>query len=257
MRLKENIIAYRYIVMHEAKRNFRLWIQILVPPLITASLYFLIFGQIIGSRVGQMNHVNYLDFIVPGIIMMNMIMASYNASVFVIYMAKFNKSIEALYTSPTAALTILFAFISVGVVRGFLIGLIVGIVAYFFTDFHIAHIGLMLLIALLGNTLFASLGMFNAFFAKNFDQVSMIPNFVITPLSYLGGIFYSVASLPPIWQKIALLNPLLYLITSFRDAFYDMPEINITLAVSIMILLSVILFAANFRLLTKRRGMHD
>jgi ABC-2 type transport system permease protein len=257
MRIKENFIAYQTILLNEVKRTIRLWSQTILPPAMTSALYFLIFGQLMGERIGQMSGLPYIDFIVPGLIIMNMLTASYNASVFVLYMAKFNRSIEELLVSPTSTMTILIAYMSVGIMRGLLVGIMVAIVAKIFTGFTVDMPWFMIFVAVISCGLFSLLGVLNAMYAKTFDQVSIIPTFVIGPLSYLGGIFYSLSILPPFWAHVALFNPLVYIISSFRYAFYGIHDTSILLSVSTIVILFVILFMMNLRLIKKRIGFSD
>jgi ABC-2 type transport system permease protein len=254
MRFKENLISYFAVISNEARRTLRLWPQTILPPAITTTLYFLIFGHLMGQRIGHMSGLPYIDFIVPGLIMMTMLMAAYEASTFVLFMAKFNRSIEELLVSPTADITILFSFMSVGILRGMIVGIIVAIIAKLFTGFHMVMPFFAWGVAILACAIFSAFGMLNALYAQTFDQVSIVPTFVITPLSYLGGIFYSINVLPPFWKSVALFNPIVYIINSFRYGFYGISDTSTGIAVSIMAIFFIIIFIIDLVLLRKRIG---
>ena len=213
------LTGYLTIVNKEVKRIFRIWIQTLLPSVVTTSLYFLVFGSFIGDRIGMIGEFTYMQFIVPGLIMMSVILNSYNNVVSVVFGSKFQKSIEELLISPLYTSTIILGWISSGVVRGTVVGFLVMLVSLWFVPFKVAHPLLMLATLLLTSTFFSLCGCIAALFAKNFDHMTIVPTFILTPLIYLGGIFYSISTLPQFWQNISKFNPILYLINTFRYSF--------------------------------------
>ena len=225
-----NFIAFRTIVSKEIRRFTRIWPQTLLPPAITTSLYFLIFGKLIGDRVGSINGVSYMDYIVPGIILMSVISHSYANVVSSFYSTKFQRHIEEILVSPVSNGVILWGYVCGGIARGVLVGIVVTGISLLFADIAVNNLGVTLTIYVLTATLFALAGFINAVFADSFDDISIIPNFVLTPLSYLGGVFYSISMLPEIWQKIALANPILYMINAFRYGLIGVTDIDIQIA---------------------------
>lgn len=223
-------IALRTIAFKEIRRFIRIWPQTLLPPAITTSLYFLIFGKLIGDRVGAISGVSYMEYIVPGIILMSVISHSYSNVVSSFYSTKFQHNIEELLVSPVPNWVILGGYAIGGIARGLMVGGVVALISLLFSPIAVNNIWIALLTALLTATLFALAGFINAVFADSFDDISIIPNFVLTPLSYLGGVFYSVSMLPGIWQKISLANPILYMINSFRYGLIGVSDIEIKLA---------------------------
>jgi ABC-2 type transport system permease protein len=211
-----NFIAFRTILTKEIRRFTRIWPQTLLPPAITTSLYFMIFGKLIGERVGNISGVSYMDYIVPGIILMSVISHSYANVVSSFYSTKFQRHIEELLVSPVSNWVILLGYVLGGVARGLLVGIVVTGISLLYTDITVNHLGIAITVAILTATLFALAGFINAIFADSFDAISIIPNFILTPLSYLGGVFYSVSMLPDLWQTISLANPILYMINTFR-----------------------------------------
>lgn len=225
-----NIIALSTIVSKEIRRFARIWPQTLLPPAITTSLYFMIFGRLIGDRVGTIGGVSYMQFIVPGIILMSIISHAYANVVSSFYSAKFQHHIEELLVAPVANGVILWGYVCGGILRGLLVGCVVTLVSLLFTDITVNNYAIALAVCLLTATLFALAGFINAIFADSFDDISIIPNFVLTPLSYLGGVFYSVDMLSDVWQKISLANPILYLINAFRYGLIGVTDIDIRIA---------------------------
>ncbi len=223
-------IALWTIVVKEIRRFTRIWPQTLLPPAITTALYFLIFGTLIGERIGPVKGVAYMNYIVPGIILMSVISHSYANVVSSFYSTKFQKHIEELLISPVPNWVILAGYVSGGVTRGILVGFVVTLISLFFSRIEVHNIWISLGIYGLTATLFSLAGFINAVFADSFDDISIIPNFVLTPLNYLGGVFYSVSMLPEIWQKISLANPILYMINAFRYGLTGISDIDITLA---------------------------
>ncbi|MBU3070819.1 ABC transporter permease [Aestuariicella sp. G3-2] len=227
---QEQWIALTTIIRKEIHRFMRIWVQTLVPPVITMALYFVIFGTLIGSRIGEMGGFNYMSFVVPGLIMMSVITNSYSNVVSSFYSAKFQHNIEELLVSPTPNYIILLGFICGGVARGLMVGLIVTVVSLLFTKLHIQHLGITVAIVLMTSILFSLMGFVNAVYANSFDDISIIPTFVLTPLTYLGGVFYSISLLPEFWQGVSQLNPVLYMVNAFRYGVLGVSDINISFA---------------------------
>jgi ABC-2 type transport system permease protein len=208
----------------------------LLPPAITVVLYFVIFGKLIGSRIGDMGGFDYIQFVVPGLIMMAVINNSYANVVSSFFGAKFQHHIEELLVSPTPNWVILLGFTAGGVARGLCVGLIVTLLSLFFTRLHVQDIGLTVLVVLLTSVLFSLAGLINAVFADNFDDISIIPTFVLTPLTYLGGVFYSMDLLPPFWRELAHLNPILYMVNAFRYGLLGVSDIHVGFALAMIVL---------------------
>ncbi len=220
-------VALTTILAKEIRRFTRIWPQTLLPPAITTSLYFLIFGKLIGDRVGLINGVSYMDYIVPGIILMAVISHSYANVVSSFYSTKFQRHIEELLVSPVPNWVILVGYTGGGVARGMLVGSIVAAISTVFSDFQVQNWPVAIAIFILTAVLFALAGFINAVFADSFDDISIIPNFVLTPLSYLGGVFYSVSMLPAMWQQVSLANPILYMINAFRYGLIGVSDVGI------------------------------
>lgn len=223
-------IAFRTIVRKEFYRFLRIWPQTLLPPAITTALYFLIFGKLIGDRIGTVHGVSYMDYIVPGIILMSVITHSYANVVSSFYSTKFQRNIEELLVSPVPNWVILAGYISGGILRGVLVGIVVAVISLCFTPLTIQNPLMAISVVLLTSTLFSLAGFINAIFAESFDDISIIPNFILTPLSYLGGVFYSVDMLPQIWQHISLGNPILYMVNAFRFSIITVTDVEVSLA---------------------------
>jgi len=220
-------IAFRTIVTKEIFRFIRIWPQTLLPPAITTALYFLIFGKLIGDRIGTISGAGYMDYIVPGIILMSVISHSYANVVSSFYSTKFQRNIEELLVAPIPNWVILGGYVSGGIIRGLLVGVVVALISLLFTDIRVNNIAITLSVAVLTATVFSLAGFINAILAESFDDISIIPNFVLTPLSYLGGVFYSVDMLPGFWQIISLGNPILYMINAFRYGLIGVTDIDI------------------------------
>jgi len=228
-----NSIAFRTIVSKEIRRFTRIWPQTLLPPAITTSLYFMIFGRLIGERVGSINGVSYMDYIVPGIILMSVISHSYANVVSSFYSTKFQRQIEELLVAPVPNWVILSGYVCGGIARGLLVGMVVTGISLLFTDIKVNNLGVTIAVYILTATLFSLAGFINAVFADSFDDISIIPNFVLTPLSYLGGVFYSVSMLPDVWQTISLANPILYMINAFRYGLIGVTDVDVQFAFAI------------------------
>ena len=248
-------IAFRTIFIKEIRRFARIWPQTLLPPAVTTALYFLIFGTLIGERIGKVNGANYMEYIVPGVILMSVISHSYANVVSSFYSTKFQRHIEELLVSPTPNWVILAGYVCGGITRGLLVGLVVSLISLFFADISVNNIWITLAVFLLTATLFALAGFINAIFADSFDDISIVPNFILTPLSYLGGVFYSVSMLPEVWQKISLGNPILYMINAFRYGLIGVTDVDIRVAFAITVGFIVTLTLFSLFLLHKGIGI--
>lgn len=245
------------LVRKEYNRLIRIWTQTFLPPIITVALYFLIFGNLIGTRIGEINHYQYMQYIAPGLIMMTIIANSYANVSSSFYSARFQRSIEEVLISPMPTSFILLGYILGGVVRGIITGVLVTIVALFFTRLSVHSFFITIFTAFLSSVLFSLAGFTNGIFAKKFDDIAIIPTFILTPLTYLGGIFYSISMLPPFWEKLSYLNPIVYIINTFRFGILGITDINLSLAFSIIILFIVFLFLLNLYLLKKGIGIRE
>lgn len=257
MTLSENYNALKTIILREYLRFIRIWVQTILPPAITTTLYFVIFGNLIGSQIGDIDGYKYMDYIVPGLILMAVITNSYGNVVASFYSAKFQKSIEELLVSPTPNSLILLGYVAGGVARGMIVGVVVTLVAMFFSDIEVHNYALSLMVFFLTATLFSMAGFINAIYANSFDDISIIPTFVLTPLTYLGGIFYSLEMLPEFWQSISLANPILYMINAFRYGVIGSSDINLSAAILIIVGFNVLLFAYAMYLLKRGIGIRQ
>ncbi len=256
-RLHKYWIAYITIARKEILRFSRIWVQTIVPPVITVALYFIIFGNLIGARIGQMDGMKYIDFIMPGLIMLSVITSSYANVVSSFYGAKFSRHIEEMLISPIPNFVMLVGFLSGGMVRGLTVGLAVTCVSLAFTRIPLENPLIIFSIAILTAILFSLAGLINGVYAKSFDDISIIPTFVLTPLTYLGGIFYSIQLLPEFWQQVSLANPILYIINAFRYGFLGVSDINITLAFTVIIVFILLLFSICMSLLNRGTGIRE
>ncbi|WP_285817552.1 ABC transporter permease [Echinimonas agarilytica] len=257
MSMQVNLIALQSIVRKECTRFLRIWVQTLVPPAITTTLYFVIFGNLIGSRVGQMGGFSYMDYIVPGLIMMSVITSSYSNVASSFFSAKFQRNIEELLVAPVPNWVIVLGYVLGGMTRGLLVGSIVTIVSLFFTDIHIQNFAIVVLVILMTSMLFALGGLFNALFAKTFDDISIIPTFILTPLTYLGGVFYSISMLPEFWQWVSKLNPVVYMVNTFRYGFLGVSDIPVLPSILMVLAMTVILFAVIMGMLKRGTGIRS
>jgi len=256
--MKQNyLIAFNSILNKEITRFTRIWVQTLVPPAITMSLYFVIFGNLIGSRVGLMDGFSYMAFIVPGLIMMSVITNSYSNVASSFYSAKFQGNIEELLVSPVPTYIIIAGYVGGGVTRGLLVGFIVTCVSLFFVPLQIHSILVIVTTLLLTSILFSLAGLLNAIFAKSFDDISIIPTFVLTPLTYLGGVFYSTSLLPPVWETISHANPIIYMVSAFRNGFLGIENIPLFYSFTVIIGFIAVLYALVYRLISKGVGLRS
>jgi ABC-2 type transport system permease protein len=250
-------IALRTIIKKEVQRFIRIWPQTLLPPAITTALYFLIFGKLIGDRIGTVGGASYMDYIVPGVILMSVISHSYANVVSSFYSTKFQHNIEELLVSPVANWVILAGYVSGGIIRGLLVGGVVALISLVFADIAVNNVLIALSIAVLTATVFSLAGFINAVFADSFDDISIIPNFILTPLSYLGGVFYSVDMLPGVWQTISQGNPILYMINAFRYGLIGVTDVDIGIAFAMTGGFSVLLILFSLFLLHKGVGIKN
>lgn len=250
-------IGFQTIVRREYGRIIRIWGQTLVPPAVTAALYFLIFGSLIGRRIGQMSGVDYMQYIAPGLIMMAVISNSYANVVSSFFGAKFGKHIEELIVAPLPNWLIVLGYVSGGLMRGLLVGVVVTIVTLFFTHIPVEHPLLVAGSVVLTSMVFSLGGMFNAIFARNFDQISWFPTFVLTPLIYLGGVFYSVSLLPGWAEQLSYLNPILYMVNAFRHGFLGTSDVDLGFAFLIMATFAIVMFAIVVALMNRGTGIRD
>lgn len=257
MNVQQLQIALSTLVTKEIRRFMRIWPQTLLPPAITMSLYFVIFGNLVGSRIGQMNGYSYMQFIVPGLIMMAVITNSYSNVVSSFFSVKFQRSIEELIASPVPNHIILIGYIIGGVTRGLLVGLIVTLLSLFFTELSIHHAFVMIFTVLVTAILFSLGGFINAVYARSFDDISIIPTFVLTPLTYLGGVFYSMDHLSPFWQNLSLLNPIVYMVNAFRYGILGASDVNVWASLAAISLLCVGLYLYAYHLLSRGTGMRE
>lgn len=254
-RIRRYRVAFVTIVVREILRFSRIWVQTILPPAITTALYFIIFGTLIGDRIGEMDGYRYKDFIVPGLILMAVITHSYANVVSSFYHSKYQHHVEELLVSPVPNWIILLGYVTGGVARGLVVGVVVTLVSFFFTDLQIAHYPLTLLVVVLTSVLFATAGFINAIFANSFDDISVIPVFVLTPLTYLGGVFYSIDMLPQFWQDLSLANPVLYMINAFRYGMLGVSDIRPEIALLLIAAFVLLLGAAALWLLKKGVGI--
>ncbi len=255
--MRQDLISLQSIARKEMIRIFRIWVQTLVPPVITITLYFIIFGSFIGSQIGDMNGYSYMAYIAPGLIMMAIITNSYSNTVSSFFSAKFQGNVEELLVSPTPDWVIVLGYVAGGMTRGLSVGFLVSIVSLFFIRLPLYNVFYAVLFALLTSFVFSLAGMINGIFAKKFDDVSIIPTFIITPLTYLGGVFYSITLLPDVWQMLSKINPIVYMINGFRYGFLGTSDINIYSGIVILILFSVVLFSINLYLFKKGIGIRS
>jgi ABC-2 type transport system permease protein len=256
-RARAEWVGFETIIIREFSRIVRIWGQTIVPPAVTATLYFIIFGSLIGRRVGQVGGYDYMQFIAPGLIMMTVIQNSYGNVVSSFFGAKFGKHVEELLVSPLPNWLIVAGYVGGGILRGVLVGSVVTIVSLFFTRLHLTHIFAIISAVFLTSVVFALGGFINALFAKNFDQISWFPTFVLTPLTYLGGVFYSITMLPNWAHIVSHANPILYMVSAFRYGFLGTTDVDLRLAYAIMVSSAVLMYALAVALLNRGTGIRD
>ena len=249
--------ALKSLAVKETNRYLRIWVQTLVPPVITTSLYFIIFGKMIGSRIGEMGGFSYMEFIVPGLIMMSTITSSYSNVSSSFFSQKFQKNIEELLVAPVPTHVIIWGFVFGGLGRSILVDALVTIISLFFVPLHVYSWVIVVLTLVMTAILFSLAGLLNGIFAQSFDDVSIVPTFVLQPLTYLGGVFYSISMLPPIWQTISKVNPIVYMISGFRYGFLGTIDVPIFLSIGILVLFIVVLYSVCWYLIQKGRGLRS
>ena len=257
MSFNEQWIAFMTIVRKEVRRFLRIWMQTLLPPAITMTLYFVIFGTLIGSRIGEMGGFSYIQFVVPGLVMMAVVTNSYANVVSSFFGAKFQRFIEEILVSPMSNSIILWGYVVGGVARGLLVGLTVTLLSLFFTELHIHNIGVTVAIVVLTSVFFSLAGFVNAVFANNFDDVSIVPVFVLTPLTYLGGVFYSVDMLSDFWANVSHLNPMLYIVNAFRFGILGVSDVNVVWAFVMVLCFTVAAYLYCMHLLANSKRLRQ
>jgi len=257
MQNQNNFIALKSIMHKEVHRFMRIWVQTLVPPAITISLYFVIFGSLIGSRIGQMGGFDYMTFIVPGLIMMSVITNSYSNVASSFFSAKWQRNVEEMLVAPVPNWVIVAGYVGGGMARGMLVGLIVTIIAMLFTDIYIHNIWVILITVSLTAAVFSLGGLINAVFAGSFDDISIVPTFVLTPLTYLGGVFYSLSLLPEFWQGVSKLNPIVYMVSAFRYGFLGYQDVSLTTSFIVIGVFIVTLYTIAMTLISRGIGLRS
>lgn len=257
MSINQQLIALYTLMRREWVRMFRIASQVFLPPVITTLLYFLIFGSVIGERVGPIQGMSYMQFIAPGLIMMAVITNAYSNVSSSLFSVRFQKSIEEMLVSPMHYSLLLLGFTLSGVVRGLIVALLVFIVSCFFLNVNWWHLPMTLFVVILVATLFSLAGFVNGMLARNFDDVAIIPTFVLAPLTYLGGVFYATNMLPPFWQHLSYFNPIFYMVGAIRQAMTGEHVINMPLALGMIFLMLVLLTLLNVVLLKKGVGLRD
>lgn len=248
-------VAFYTLVLREIRRFMRLWTQTLIPPAITMTLYFIIFGKFIGSQIREIDGYSYIQFIVPGLVMMSIMTNAYANTVSSFFLTKFNKSIEEMLVSPMPNWVILVGFMIGGAVRGILVGALVLLIAFLFTHMPMQHPLIIIAMAILSAMVFSLGGLINGVYAKRFDDISFVPTFVLTPLTYLGGVFYSIKQLSPFWQTVSRFNPVLDMVSTFRYGLLGISDVSVTFGFVLVSLFLVILFVWAWYLLAKGIGI--
>lgn len=249
--------ALKSLVMKETNRYMRIWVQTLVPPVITTSLYFIIFGKMIGGRIGEMGGFSYMEFIVPGLIMMSSITSSYANVSSSFFSQKLQKNIEELLVAPVPTHVIIWGFILGGVGRSLIVASLVTIVSLFFVPLHVHSWLVVVMTILMTAILFSLAGLINGVFARSFDDVSIVPTFVLQPLTYLGGVFYAISMLPPFWRAISKVNPIVYMISGFRYGFLGIGDVPIAVSVSILVIFIIVLYSLAYFLVDRGIGLRS
>lgn len=257
MNTRTQWIAFYTIVRRELVRMFRISSQVFLPPVITTALYFIIFGALIGQRIGAIHGVQYIEFISPGLVMMSVITNAYGNVSSSLFSVRFQKSIEEILISPAREAVLLLGYTIGGILRGLIVAILVFMVSCFFMPIHIAHPLWSLIVVIMVSSVFALAGFTNAMLARNFDDVMLIPTFVLTPLTYLGGIFYTTNMLPPFWKFVSQFNPILYMVNALRHAMINFEEVNFNLSILILSMFIVTLIMINMRMLKKGIGLRE
>jgi len=257
LRFKESGVALYTILRREIVRFFRIWSQTLLPPIITMCLYFIIFGNLIGPRIGSMAGYSYIEYIVPGLIMMSVITNAYANVVASFFGSKFQRSLEEMLVSPVSNTIIIWGYVLGGVARGVIVGVLVMMVSLFFTDLKLQHISIIIVVGILTAILFSLAGLLNGIFAKKFDDINIVPTFILTPLTYLGGVFYSITLLSPFWQKISYANPVFYMVNAFRYGMLGYSDVDIVTAIMVIVGFIVVLYGLSVWLMNRGVGIRS
>ena len=257
MNARVNWVGYKTIVRKEITRILRIWAQTVVPPAITMTLYFIIFGNLIGRRIGEMDGFDYMQFIVPGLIMMSVITSSYGNMVASFFGAKFGRHIEELLISPLPNWIILAGYVTGAMTRGIMVGFLVMVISLFFTRVEVQHPLVMVSVLLMTSVVFSMAGMVNAIFATKFDDIAIVPTFILTPLTYLGGVFYSISLLPEFWQRVSIFNPILYMVNGFRYGILGVSDVGIVHAYVIMVVFGILLASLCLWILHRVTGLRS
>lgn len=252
-----NYVAFKTIINKEITRFLRIWPQTLLPPVISMTLYFLIFGKLIGSQISDMSGFSYMQYIAPGLVMMSVVTNAYSNVASSFYGTKFQRNIDEMLIAPVSNVVILVGFVMGGILRGLMVGLLVIFIALFFTKLHVYNLFIILSVGFLSSLLFSLAGFTNGLLANKFDDVMIIPTFVITPLTYLGGVFYSIHLLSPFWQELSKLNPVLYMVNAFRYGILGLSDVNIMVAMVMIIVFIVALFILNLALMQRGSGLRS
>lgn len=257
MNAYEQYIAFMTLLRKEVRRYLRIWTQTLLPSAITMSLYYLIFGNLIGGRIGEMGGVSYMQFVVPGLIMMSIVTNSYANVVSSFFGAKFNNSVEELLVSPVPNYIILAGFVAGGVSRGILVAIVVTLVSLFFTRIEIYSVAVVIAVVLMTSVLFALCGFINAVFANSFDDINIVPTFILTPLTYLGGVFYSLDLLPEFWAGVSQINPLVYVVNAFRYGMLGVSDVQVGYAFGMIVVFTLIALTYSMHLLNSGKRLRS
>lgn len=255
MNLRDQLVAFNTVLVREVLRFARIWVQTVLPPAITTTLYFIIFGRLIGSQLSDIDGFAYMEYIVPGLILMTIITNSYANVVSSFYGAKFQHHVEEMLVSPMPNYLILLGFVAGGMARGLAVGLSVTVIAFIFADPPVHSVVISLAVVLLTSMLFSIGGFINAIYANSFDDISIVPTFVLMPLTYLGGVFFSIEMLSDFWQSVALFNPILHMVNAFRYGLLGVTDINIVAAFGIIVGFIVVLFLFALNLLNRGVGL--
>ncbi|WP_167629725.1 ABC transporter permease [Listeria valentina] len=249
--------ALKSLAVKETNRYLRIWVQTLVPPVITTSLYFVIFGNLIGKRIGEIGGFSYMEFIVPGLIMMSVITSSYANVSSSFFSQKFQKNIEELLVAPVPTHVIIWGFVIGGMGRSILVGALVTLISLFFVPLHVFSWTIIIITLLMTSILFSLAGLLNGIFAQSYDDVSIVPTFVLQPLTYLGGVFYAISMLPPFWQVVSKINPIVYMISGFRYGFLGTTDMSTVVSMLILVLFIAVLYSLCWYLISKGRGLRS
>ncbi|OBU12562.1 ABC transporter permease [Photobacterium aquimaris] len=250
-------VAFKSLITKEIHRFTRIWVQTLVPPAITMTLYFIIFGNLIGKRIGDMEGFSYMEYIVPGLIMMSVITNSYSNVASSFFSAKFQHNIEELLVAPVPNYIIIAGYVGGGVLRGLGVGFIVSVVSLLFVSLNIAHLGIIVATVVMTSIVFSLGGLINAIFARTFDDISIIPTFVLTPLTYLGGVFYSINLLPEVWQIVSKVNPIVYMVNAFRYGFLGVSDVGIGTSFAVLSVFVIALYSVAYYLISRGIGLRS